>query len=533
MERKHQGHISRRRFLLKATLTGGGIIGTDLLSKSGLAQVSAPAIITSDKMRPNIPYGVASGDITVGNAIVWSKSDRPARMIVEYDTTDAFRNAKRVIGSTALATSDYTARVNLTDLPAAQQIFYRVTFEDLAYTNLSSVPVTGTFRTPPADKRDIFFAWSGDTAGQGWGINPEWGGMKIYETMRRLNPDFFIHSGDTIYADNPILAEVKLDDGSLWKNLTTPEKSKVAETLAEFRGNFAYNLLDENVRRFNAQVPQLVQWDDHETRNNWFPGQMLTDDDRYKQVKSCDLLSVRAKQAFMEYMPIRINANAPEQIYRSFNYGSSLEIFMLDKRSYRGPNTPNRQTQASEETAFLGSIQLRWLKNKLQKSKATWKVIASDMPIGLIVPDGKSNFENLANGDGPPLGRELEMTNLLRFIKQKNIRNVVWLTADVHYAAAHYYDPAKAQFTDFKPFWEFVAGPLNSGTFGPNRLDNTFGPQVKFSSIPANLKPNRPPSEGLQFFGTVKIDDKNDVMTVALYNLEGKVLYSVDLPPEV
>jgi alkaline phosphatase D len=206
-------------------------------------------------------------------------------MIVEYDTTDLSATCKRVIGPAALETSDYTARVNLANLPAAQQIFYRVTFEDLANTNLYSAPVTGTFRTPPASKRDIFFAWSGDTAGQGWGINPEWGGMKIYETMRRLNPDFFIHSGDTIYADNPILAEVKLDDGSIWKNLTTPEKSKVAETLAEFRGNFTYNLLDENVRRFNAQVPQLVQWDDHETRNNWFPGQMLTDDDRYTSKK--------------------------------------------------------------------------------------------------------------------------------------------------------------------------------------------------------------------------------------------------------
>jgi len=103
--------------------------------------------------------------------------------------------------------------------------------------------------------------------------------MKIYDAMRLLNPDFFIHSGDYIYADNPIKAEVKLDDGSIWKNITTPEKSKVAETLAEFRGNYIYNLLDENVRRFNAQVPQLVQWDDHETRNNWSPGQMLSDDD--------------------------------------------------------------------------------------------------------------------------------------------------------------------------------------------------------------------------------------------------------------
>jgi alkaline phosphatase D len=533
MKHKNQGQITRRRFLLRSVLTGGSLIAADVFSKAGLAQVKAPGIITSDKMRPTIPYGVASGDITNGSAMIWSRCDRAAKMIVEYDTSESFRNAKRILGPAALETSDYTARINLTNLPLGQQIFYRVTFQDLADTNLYSIPVTGTFRTSPTKNRNILFAWSGDTAGQGWGINPEWGGMKIYEAIRQLNPDFFIHSGDTIYADNPIQSQVKLDDGSIWKNLTTPEKSKVAETLTEFRGNYIYNLLDENVRRFNAQIPQLVQWDDHETRNNWFPNQMLMDDDRYK-VKSISLLAARARQAFLEYTPIRLDCNDSERIYRSFSYNPSLDIFMLDMRSYRGPNTPNRQTVASAETDFLGTAQVSWLKNKLQNSKATWKVIASDMPIGLVVADGKTgNFENLANGDGPALGRELEFADLLRFIQKNNIKNVVWLTADVHYAAAHYYDSGKAQFTDFKPFWEFVAGPLHAGTFGPSAMDNTFGPQVKFQSIPSNLKQNRPPSEGLQFFGTVKIDGDSEVMTVALHNLEGKTLYSIDLSPEV
>ncbi len=524
--------ITRRRFLLNSAIATGSIITTNLLGKSGLAQRSAPGIITSDKMRPQIPYGVASGDITGDKAVIWSRCDRPARMIVEYDLDYSFHNPQRIIGPAALETSDYTARINLTNLPPNRDIFYRVTFEDLAYTNIYSQEVLGRFRTPPILKGDIFFAWSGDTAGQGWGINPDWGGMRIYETIRQLNPHFFIHSGDTIYADNPIPAEIKLDNGKIWKNITTEAKSKVAETITEFRGNFIYNLMDENVRRFNAEIPQLVQWDDHETRNNWYPGQMLIDDDRY-QVKSVSLLAARAKQAFLEYTPIRPDNNEPERIYRSFNYGTSLDIFMLDERSYRGANTPNRQTKISEETAFLGKEQIRWLKLKLQRSKATWKVIASDMPIGLIVRDGKTNFENFANGDGAALGRELELADLLRFIKQKNIKNVVWLTADVHYAAAHYYDPGKAQFIDFKPFWEFVAGPLNAGTFGPSEVDNTFGPQVKFQSIPPNLKQNRPPSEGLQFFGTVKIDSVTDLMTVALYNLEGTLLYSVDLVPEV
>src|SRR5690606_26484957 len=142
-----------------------------------------------------------------------------------------------------------------------QDIFYRVRFQDLGDVNLLSEPAVGRFRTAPADRRDVSFVWSADTAGQGWGINLDWGGMKGYETMRASQPDFFIHSGDTIYADGPIEAEKLLPDGQIWRNLTTEEKAKVAETLAEFRGNYKYNLLDQNVRRFNAEVPIYAQWD--------------------------------------------------------------------------------------------------------------------------------------------------------------------------------------------------------------------------------------------------------------------------------
>ena len=119
---------------------------------------------------------------------------------------------------------------------------------------------------PPAANNDVSFVWSGDTVGQGYGINPEVGGMTIYEAMRKLEPDFFVHSGDTIYADGPLAAEKKLPDGKVWKNIVTEAKSKVAETLEEYRGVHRYNLLDDNLRRFNAEVPMLAQWDDHEVQ---------------------------------------------------------------------------------------------------------------------------------------------------------------------------------------------------------------------------------------------------------------------------
>ena len=118
----------------------------------------------------------------------------------------------------------------------------------------------------------------------------------------------------------------------------------------------------------------------------------------------------------------------------------------------------------------------------------------------------KKGSEAFAQGDGPPRGRELEIADILRFIKTSGVVNTVWLTADVHYAAAHYYNPDKAQFQEFDPFWEFVSGPLHAGTFGPNELDNTFGPEVKFIKAPGLDKQNLPPSAGMQFFGHVRID---------------------------
>jgi len=90
----------------------------------------------------------------------------------------------------------------------------------------------------------VSFVWSGDTAGGGWGIDESRGGMRTYATMLKGRSDFFILCGDHIYADCPIPAERKLAHGQVWRNIITEEKSKVARTLADFRGNYKYNLLD-------------------------------------------------------------------------------------------------------------------------------------------------------------------------------------------------------------------------------------------------------------------------------------------------
>ena len=490
-------------------------------------QNGAPAIITREQARPGVPCGVAAGDVADGQAIVWSRTDRPARLIVEYSTTASFADARRVVGPAALEDTDFTARVSLSDLPPGQRISYRVLFQDLGDLRVFSEPVDGSFQT--AGARDVTFVFSADCVGQGWGIDVARGGLRLYDAMRRVQPDVFIHLGDTIYADQPLVSDVTLDDGSVWKNVVTEAKAKVAETLDDYRGCHKYNLLDDNMRRFNAGVSQIALWDDHEVRNNWYPTQRLDNDAAYN-VKSVALLAARAKRAFLEYLPVRVNPVESERIYRSWRQGPALEVFALDMRSYRGPNSSNRQSALNDESAILGAAQVDWLRRALAASPCAWKVIASDLPLGLVVPDGPNAFEAVANRDpGPPLGRELEIARILEFIRDRHIRNVVWVTADVHYCAAHHYSPARARFTGFDPFWEFVAGPLHAGTFGPNEMDQTFGPEVKFLGIPPGLKPNRPPSEPFQFFGSGRIDHRTQTLTMKLHNVNGEI-FSVDLP---
>jgi alkaline phosphatase D len=483
--------------------------------------------------RPVISGGAASGDITADSAMIWSATDRGARMSVEWDTTDSFKNARRVIGPDAVSRTGFTARVDLQGLPADTRIYYRVLFENLDDFSLSQ-PALGSFKTAPANDaspRDVFFAWSGDTAGQGWGIDPSRGGMRIYKAIADLKPDFFIHSGDTIYADIPIPPEIKLPDGTSWKNIVTAAKSKPAQTLEDFRGAQAYNLLDENVRRFNSLVPIIAQWDDHEVHNNWNPGRQAPE--AVYTEKDYNVLSGRARQALFDYFPIRQNPQDPERIYRSYNHGPLLEVFMLDERSYRGVNSPNRQTTLDHAADFLGPAQLEWLKTALKKSTALWKVIASDMPISAISKDAipktapkdtPVTYEAWANGDpGAPLGRELELANLLSFIKSNKIHNTVWITADVHYAANIHYHPDRASaFKDFEPFWEFITGPLHAGGFGPNQLDKTFGPEYRWKQAPKH--PAEGPGHNYGFFATVKVDAMSRGLTVTQYGIDGQVV---------
>ena len=124
--------ISRRNFAQA---------GLALLATSGFPKIAfgnPSAHIVGDL--PSITDGVQVGLLQNREFVVWSRADRESRMIVEWSTTPKFERVHRVKGSTALASSDYTAKTLVRDLPPNQQIFYRVLFEDLHDSKNISAP---------------------------------------------------------------------------------------------------------------------------------------------------------------------------------------------------------------------------------------------------------------------------------------------------------------------------------------------------------------------------------------------------------
>jgi len=503
-----------RRALLKNAAATAAIAATGRIARPALS-------FAAD--RPQMTHGVQSGDVSAASGVVWSRADRPARMLVEVATTDSFRDIRHAVFVDALPESDFTAKALIDDLPAGQDIFYRVSFQDLS-SAVFGEPQIGRFRTPPNDRRSVSFLWSGDTMGQGWGIDLARGGMRTYAAMAGNEPDFFIHCGDNIYADCPIAAEQKLPDGGVWRSIVTEEKSKPAETLADYRGNYKYNLLDDNLRAFNAAVPTFALWDNHEVMESWWPNEPLPQ--KPAGERNTLIFAARARRAFHEFLPIRETMAEPGRVYRKTRYGPLLDVFALDMRSYRGPDGPHADRIYRPDDYLLGPDQLAWLKSELAHSRATWKVIAADSPIGYVVDSA-----GIEPADGPR-GRGIEIAELLSFIKHSGIRNTVWITADLHYTAAHYYDPNRAVFQDFAPFWEFVSGPLHAGTWTPVALDRTFGPQVVFHKASSPEQgDNLAPCYGLQFFGQAAIDGTTGALTVTLKDVADRALWSITLDP--
>ena len=387
---------------------------------------------------------------------------------------------------------------------------------------ITSEPQIGRFRTAPNERRSVSFVWSGDTAGQGWGIDEARGGMRTYSTMLRNRPDFFIHSGDHIYADCPIRAEQKLPNGELWRNIATEDKSDVARTLAEFRGNYKYNLLDRNVLAFNADVPMFAQWDDHEVTNDWCPGEPP----RRGAYRDTSILQLTARgaRAFHEFMPMRETQAEAGRVYRRISYGPLLDVFMLDMRTYRQPNSTRRRARRHSRRDAARLAQAR-----------------ADALAGHLEGDRRRPADR--RGERRRRGARRRARR-----RAANARSPICSRSSSTRACATRCGSPPTCTTPPRtttiPTARCSRTSSRSGSSSPGRCMPAPGTRSRSTTRSARAPSirraaaqdqpdNLAPCFGLQFFGHVEIDGETEVMTVTLKDVADQDLWSVKIEPQM
>ena len=151
-------------------LSAAGKLGTIAFVAGASPRVSV-ARDNDEKRLPNLPCGIVTGDVGQDSATIWTQADRASQMLLEVSRHEDFKRAKSYAGPNLLMSTDFTGRITLRDLKPGTKYFARVTLKDLDNPKQKSAPNVCSFTTADRKKSDIRFAWSGDTAGQGYGID--------------------------------------------------------------------------------------------------------------------------------------------------------------------------------------------------------------------------------------------------------------------------------------------------------------------------------------------------------------------------
>ena len=461
------------------------------------------------------PNGVAAGDATQTEVVLWARSSVPG--LVEF-TISTVPDFSTIVGSATANVEDpaIPAKVLIGDLTPGTPYYYRVSGATPGDAE------TGQFETS---------APMGVHAGLHFGVSGDWrGDLAPFPAIANADEqglDFFVKHGDTISADEPSPAVPKFQ----------------AETLPEFRAKHAEvygTTLGMNTwADLQHSTAILATIDDHEVTDNFAGGASPSSDPRFAgsaaQFINDTPLYENGLGAFLDYNAIKDQSygasgdprfDGEQQLYRYNTYGSDAATFMLDTRSFRdaplaavNPTDPadivRLLTQSFDPNrTLLGRTQLDNLKHDLADAEAqgiTWKFVMVPEPIqNLTIGDAQDRYE----------GYSAERTELLSFINQNSIDNVVFVSADVH---GTFVNNLTYQETPFGPqipttAFEVTTGPVAADAFGPDVVNGATAAGI----LPSFLQdfydhlPVQPDPGGV-------IDDKDDFIK-AILNAQDTIL---------
>jgi phosphodiesterase/alkaline phosphatase D-like protein len=412
-------------------------------------------------------YGVTAGEVSSSSAVLWAKAKKSGAYALVVARNKRFTKEVHVKAVRARKSHDNTVQAKMKRLKAGKRYFFR-------FMGRHAKSATGSFVTAPkpSQSKTVEFAWSGDqdfnsTPGQ---KKPYWNDGGVLRRMKAEKNAFNIMLGDTIYSDSEVPGRL----------------NPIALSVKQKWAKYKINLRNRSLQALRSSAGFYSQWDDHEFVNDFSPKENSFDNN--VNVNGGTLYK-RGEQAFRDYAPVHWTKRTG--LYRTFRWGKNLQLFFLDERSFRSANAdanhvcdnpqtgqPDLAPTAPQSTrtlfsavtpslaapvspactaaindpnrTFLGARQLAAFKNAIKKSTARFKVIVNEMPIQQYYILPYDRWEGFA----------AERDQLLRYLQQ-NVKNVVFLTTDVHATLIN-----DARFKTLES-----GGPENSGI-----MDVTVGP---------------------------------------------------------
>lgn len=364
----------------------------ELIQKSlfGFGALSLPVAFTGcndgsdeegSETQADFLYGVASGDPLQDRVILWTRLtpvDLNARLRVTWEiaTDDQFKQNLKTGTVQTTKTDDFTVKVDATGLQAGTTYYYRFRFG-------SKVSPVGQTKTLPVTTNKVSFAVCSCS-------NYPAGYFYVYREMAKQNVDVVIHLGDYIYeygADGYATE----DAAKLGRTLPSDNNKEIIK-LDDYRKRYALYRQDKDLQAVHQRHPFIVIWDDHELANDtWREGaeNHQSNEGPFLERK------LAALQAYFEWMPIRpVSSTDHLNIYRQFNFGSLVQLTMLDTRiiardkqlEYKdymiasGLDAQKFQADLTDpKRTLMGYTQRDWLVDKLQQSTATWNVVGQQV----------------------------------------------------------------------------------------------------------------------------------------------------------
>jgi phosphodiesterase/alkaline phosphatase D-like protein len=421
------------------------------LSAATLAGAAAPTQGFFARGRLSFPpaaFDAANSRVLIG---IWGTS--ADRVHVRWSTGNSNTNLslnERSATVTLTERSDFAVAIELVGLDGGKAIQYAIYADDTALSEVQS------FRTPPDASAlgDFTLAFSGD-------MEERYRPFTVFDEIAKIKPDAFLMLGDSVYADIP--------------------KREFSATIPHYRRKHSAIRADRSLQSFLSRHATIATWDDHEIENGsnaMHPG-------------------IReAEQVFREYWPCRTNAGVG--LYRHLKFGRDVELFVLDTRRFRSP-----QSDTDGETkTMLGASQKTRFTNDFNASKVRYRLVASSVPFHGSSQDAWGNYATERD----------ELLTLFRAAHSGSGAKTIILSADYHFAR-------EWPRNEKRGVYEFMAGPLAAFlTFEKDnaaRSRHTRGEHFVFGDR-AN-------------FGVLRYDAGMRTLRLFYYDDQGKQLFSRQL----